>query len=505
MKRKILNILVIFFIVFISTFVNKKVEAKTYCKYYTYSPIVMDGKVLSGSYDRKHSVTDGMRITFEYSDPLLGSNMRFTSIQDLNFSSSSFENIVEMDGCPDFIIIYYKGGGAGLEVKNTGKNTNSFYKGDLIYDPLYDDTYIDKTVIMPENYGYRINVEQSIKAGKEMYLFREGFEKSNTVFQYKHDVYNDLVSNGSENDAKAKLEACGISYSDGGIALQYYQQTKEDVYAAINRVIKDYKIEDGTVFNVLNIYNYWYVNTSYVMLEYDPEYLLWFFKKIYGNSETFSDSNKKNCISFLESLVDVKKIEDKKDKYDDNNKDDGDVKIPVCNYYCKNESGDAEESCRRSDAFKHCKYCYSIPQDTEKNKCLEQYKKQAERNEEELEKELEDNKEKLWKNFSGISAPTLDIDFDKHYKLTCDDVSFFHWFYVVLRILAPVAVIFFGTLDYAKAVIASDVEKMNKSKKNFPKRLILLILFITVPLIISLLLSIFGGDYSLMDCIINGE
>lgn len=500
MKKRILNILIIISIVFISMFANKKVEAKTYCKYYTYSPIVMDGKVLWGSYDGKHSVSGAGHITFEYSDPLLGSNMRFTSIQDLNFSSSSFENIVEMDGCPDFIIIYYKGGGAGLEVKNTGKNTNSFYKGDLIYDPLSDDNYRSVQANLPGNYGYRIDVEQSIKAGKEMYLFREGFEKSNTVFQYKHDVYNDLVSNESENDAKAKLEACGISYSDGGIALQYYQQTKEDVYDAISKATKDCKTE---CMGLPNVYSYWYLDTSYVMLEYDPEYLLWFYKKIYHNLDDNTDYE--NCVSFLESLVDVKKIEDKKDKYDDNNKDDGEKKIPICNYYCKNENGDAEESCRRSDAFKHCKYCYSIPQDAEKNKCLEQYKKQAERNEEELEKKLEDNKEKLWKKFSGISAPTLDIDFDKHYKLTCDDVSFFHWFYVVLRILAPVAVIFFGTLDYAKAVIASDVEKMNKSKKNFPKRLILLILFITVPLIISLLLSIFGGDYSLMDCIINGE
>ncbi len=499
MKRKILNILVIFFIVFISTFVNKKVEAN--CKYYTYSEPVRDGKVLygAGTGTGTAAVYEGIAIRLDYSKNFLDYNMKFTSPTGLSFSSLSFESEVKNNGCPSFIIVYYDGIGSGFEAKRTNKNSEVFYNGNLIYNPLSSAN---------EDEGYYIDLKKSIKAGVQLYMFKENLEKDDPTFQYKHDVYNELVSNGSENDVKAKLAACDIKYSEGGIALEYYQQTKKNVESDVTKTTKNYGLEDENVdpsyAGLLRVrYMNWYTITSYVMLEYDPEYLLWFYKKIYHSLDDNTDYE--NCVSFLESLVDVKKIEDKKDKYDDNNKDDGEEKIPICNYYCKNENGDAEKFCRSSDAFNHCKYCYSIPQDAEKNKCLEQYKKQAERNEEELEKELEDNKEKLWKNFSGISAPTLDINFDKHYELTCDDVSFFHWFYVVLRILAPVAVIFFGTLDYAKAVIASDVEKMNKSKKNFPKRLILLILFITIPLIISLLLSIFGGDYSLMDCIINGE
>ena len=510
MKRKKLNILIIFFIVFISMFANRKVEAKTYCEYYTYSPIVLNGKILTdfkistgGSHggagttidptdedDFEYVINDGKTILFQYSDPTFGYNMRFTSPTELTFKSSSFEKEVEKNGCPDFIRIYYDGKINGFEVeKSKSKPYDSFYRG-------YLSRHGSSSTGFLENTQYFINLKESMKRGFSIYMFRKNFYKENSEYYYKHDIYNELVSQESENATKSKLEACKISYSDGGIDLLYYNSTENDVYDAI---VKSEKVYDSDVStNTLSTaYGNWYKNTSYVMLEYNPQRLLWYFKKIYGNSVEISETQKQNCISFLESAIDLKKSEDQKDKYDDS--------IPICNYYCKKENAYAEESCRKSDSFDNCKYCYSIPQDTEKTKCLEQYTKQAEKNKEDLEKEIDNKKEKLWENFSSISAPSLDINFDKHYELTCDDVSFFHWFYVVFRILAPVAVIFFGTLDYAKAVIASDVEKMNKSKKNFPKRLILLILFITVPLIISLLLSIFGGDYSLMDCIINGE
>ena len=104
----------------------------------------------------------------------------------------------------------------------------------------------------------------------------------------------------------------------------------------------------------------------------------------------------------------------------------------------------------------------------------------------------------------SIKAPSLDVDF-KPYEVTCDDVAIFHTFYVILEIMAPILVILFGTIDYAKAVMASDVEKMQKAKKNFPKRLGLLLLFIFVPLIVSFLIGEFSStNSSLMYCIING-
>lgn len=105
---------------------------------------------------------------------------------------------------------------------------------------------------------------------------------------------------------------------------------------------------------------------------------------------------------------------------------------------------------------------------------------------------------------STIKTPTLDVDFEP-YEVTCDDVAIFHTFYVILEIMAPILVILFGTMDYAKAVMASDVEKMQKAKKNFPKRLGLLLLFVFIPLIVSFLIGEFSStNSSLMYCIING-
>ena len=107
-------------------------------------------------------------------------------------------------------------------------------------------------------------------------------------------------------------------------------------------------------------------------------------------------------------------------------------------------------------------------------------------------------------------APSLDIEFTG-YKVKCKDVKIFNTLYKILEIAAPIAVIIFGSLDYAKAVMASDVEKMEKSKKKFPKRLILLVLFVLVPIIIKIILNLFSEStgiktgIDLMRCIVLGK
>lgn len=135
------------------------------------------------------------------------------------------------------------------------------------------------------------------------------------------------------------------------------------------------------------------------------------------------------------------------------------------------------------------------------NKLLNNYDEERKRNYQNINDAIADIKDTL----SRIEAPSLDIDFEP-YKISCEDVEILHTFYVILSIFAPILVILFGTIDYAKAVIASDMEKMEKSKKNFPKRLGLLILFILVPIIIKIIIGIFVQDgTSLMSCIVNGQ
>lgn len=113
-------------------------------------------------------------------------------------------------------------------------------------------------------------------------------------------------------------------------------------------------------------------------------------------------------------------------------------------------------------------------------------------------------------SISEITLPHFDSGTFEPYTVKCEDVKVFHTIYVILQIAAPIAVIIFGSLDYAKAVIASDVEKMEKSKKKFPKRLLLLILFVVIPIVINAILSLYSMstdkdmDTSLMYCIIKG-
>ena len=79
---------------------------------------------------------------------------------------------------------------------------------------------------------------------------------------------------------------------------------------------------------------------------------------------------------------------------------------------------------------------------------------------------------------------------------------------MIIIIVAPILVIVFGTLDFGKAVIAGDEEKMKKAWKKFPKRILAVVLLILVPMLINLILSLAtdttAGDTSLMYCIIRG-
>lgn len=101
---------------------------------------------------------------------------------------------------------------------------------------------------------------------------------------------------------------------------------------------------------------------------------------------------------------------------------------------------------------------------------------------------------------------SLNIDFNNPVSLKCSEVEVFHTLYVMLEIAAPILVILFGTLDYAKAVMSSDVEKIEKSKKKFPKRVLLLVLFLFIPVIINFLVGSFSStNANLMWCIIKGS
>ncbi len=61
-----------------------------------------------------------------------------------------------------------------------------------------------------------------------------------------------------------------------------------------------------------------------------------------------------------------------------------------------------------------------------------------------------------------------------------------------LKILGPTIAIVLGSLDFGKAIITSDEESMKKAQNAFIKRIIAAVALFFVPLIVQILLGLFG-------------
>ena len=106
-------------------------------------------------------------------------------------------------------------------------------------------------------------------------------------------------------------------------------------------------------------------------------------------------------------------------------------------------------------------------------------------------------------------VPSLNVKYRKNYKVECSDISYLHQFWVAIEIIAPILVIAFGSLDFAKSVIAGDEKKIKDSRTNFVKRLVAAILLILTFAIVSVLVNLTNNDdvkdTSLIKCIVDGE
>lgn len=61
-----------------------------------------------------------------------------------------------------------------------------------------------------------------------------------------------------------------------------------------------------------------------------------------------------------------------------------------------------------------------------------------------------------------------------------------------IKILGPSIAIVLGSIDFIKAIVSSDEENMKKTQKRFINRLIAATLLFFIPLIVELLLGLFG-------------
>ena len=65
----------------------------------------------------------------------------------------------------------------------------------------------------------------------------------------------------------------------------------------------------------------------------------------------------------------------------------------------------------------------------------------------------------------------------------------------IIRILIPIVVIALGMLDFAKAVIASDEDKMKESQKKFIRRLIIAVAIFFVPTLLNVIINIINAAW----------
>lgn len=61
-----------------------------------------------------------------------------------------------------------------------------------------------------------------------------------------------------------------------------------------------------------------------------------------------------------------------------------------------------------------------------------------------------------------------------------------------IKIIGPSIAIVLGSIDFIKAIIASDEENMKKTQKKFINRLVAAALLFFVPLLVQIMLSLFG-------------
>lgn len=70
----------------------------------------------------------------------------------------------------------------------------------------------------------------------------------------------------------------------------------------------------------------------------------------------------------------------------------------------------------------------------------------------------------------------------------------------IIQIAVPIALILFGTIDMAKAVIAGDEKKMKEAQKPFIKRIISAVIVFLIPYIVQVVVGIVTNKTQYKGC-----
>lgn len=546
MKNKITKFLTILSIIFISFFINQNKAEAEECEYMLIPPYINENSIATKlqiqwtNYERRIITTNTHTTTTKIDYFLLKCD---SSNGECSFGIQTNEQLYGLSNP------YYS-------TKNIkyDNSCSDYVRLDVNWNGEYDSNAVkkyDAKVFKSNSSLYKNGLEKIYKnkvASNSLYglitLKTDNDKISNSIhtklMDYIVDVDGLVLINKKKSanypsvrlkEFKSKLEEKGYgedfskfpidqsTKNEKTYTKDYYDATKTKWHNYMNKYINNSDKRADTTRK--EYFQYWWDNVNRYVFEEDLElfkkYFVYLYEGMtpeYANQPGTMPEDRYN--HYLETINAMIEYEDYSDDEDCLTSDPCSslCNTSASNYIC---SGPSYTQCTsHSQQYQSCKNAYNscknVPA-SNYDSCMssrmgvEAYNSLKEKNSsirDELQKMQDDAINRIADSLHSIKAPSLDVDF-KPYEVTCDDVAIFHTFYVILEIMAPILVILFGTIDYAKAVMASDVEKMQKAKKNFPKRLGLLLLFVFVPLLVSFLIGEFSStNSSLMYCIING-
>ena len=97
----------------------------------------------------------------------------------------------------------------------------------------------------------------------------------------------------------------------------------------------------------------------------------------------------------------------------------------------------------------------------------------------------------------------------KNVNYRCSDIKYVTTAWLIIRVVAPFLAILFGSLDFFKAMLASDEKKMKEARGKFPKRIIAFVLLIVLPFAIQFIFKNIGTygsqNLCLLKCVVTND
>lgn len=506
-SKYLLPIIVVIMVFFIN---SKDVSAADSCTWYSYQTYIdgTTGNVVNFEQSKDPDDADNMpsvftmNLKFEKLNVTLIVSINSKTLLKVPMETVHYpENMVNIKtkefNCTDYVELFYGDAGYTLAVSSSDK-----------FDQYFKTQYsnITHTNSKYKQTGHFVNLLDSYSLTYNRMVFKTAeytdyeTKNYNRLIQINPNIHEKIKLDGGKSSTKKQYYEASKKMWDDKIEarLEAIENKGQDVYDAYSNSEAMKDISQG--------FYYWFSMVNRFVLEEDIDK----FKRYYQFAY-FTKYTKQDMKEIMEAFGDFKEVTGLDTELEK-------LKADVCTGLCVDQTGTSHTQCMASSTYNECKKAYEcskISYEAAQQSCFDrinmsrtEYYAIVEKNknkQEELTEKIEKLEDEITYSLSKIST-TIDIDgvtFEP-YRIKCEDVVIFHTVYKIMTIMAPILVIVFGSLDYAKAVMSSNEKKMEESKKKFPKRLLLLVLFVAIPTIISIILSFSNGETTLMHCVING-